>query len=126
MLPDRLNEAVAWVRYLLVQQYLRHPNAALRIIFPRNRWRAFWFAARRMVKHYIARPYDGPVVAVFCQQGKRGTVWSSLLGPDALREVFDAPHLALFEAPALDRWMDLRQHGSPDKPRGVCGKGHAA
>lgn len=79
----------------------------MRIIFPRNRWRAFWFAARRMVRSYTACPYDGPVLAVFCQQGKRGAVWSSLLGAETHQKVFDAPHLALFDDPALGRWMDF-------------------
>lgn len=106
MMPERMREMGGWFRYLLVHQYLRHPNAVMRMIFPRNRWRAFWFASRRMVKTYTACPYDGPVLAVFCQQRKRGAVWSSLLGPDARLKIFDAPHLALFDEPALSRWMD--------------------
>jgi len=107
MLPGRMRGMPDWLHYLLVHQYLRHPNAASRIIFPRDRWRAFWFAAQGMVKGYTARPYDGPVLAVFCQQGKRGAIWSSLLGAEARQEIFDAPHLSLFDEPALSRWMDV-------------------
>ena len=122
MLPDGVREVTGWVRYMLVHQYLRHPNAALRMMFPRNRWKAFWFAARRMVKSYTARPYDGPVLAVFCQQGKRGSVWSTLLEADADVEILDAPHLALFEEPNLNRWMDLLTeyvgNAQQDLPRG--------
>lgn len=96
---------VGWFHYMAVHHYLRHPNAVWRSLFPRNRWRAFWFAAQRMIKGYSARPYEGPVLAVFCQQGPRGQVWKSLLGPDSRQYDLDAPHLALFESPAINLWM---------------------
>lgn len=60
-----------------------------------------------MIRGYTVCLYYGPVLAVFCQQGKRGEVWSSLLGANVQQKVFNAPHLALFDEPALSRWMDL-------------------
>ncbi len=94
-----------WLHYLAVNQYLRRPNVASRLMFPRTRWRAFWFAAQRMVGNYVALPYDGSVVAVFCQQGLRGEVWKSLLGPNAREYWLEAPHLALFDEDMLKKWM---------------------
>ncbi|MEQ1756873.1 MAG: amino acid adenylation domain-containing protein [Vicinamibacterales bacterium] len=105
MAPVHLSEIVGWYRYLAVHYYLRHPNPVWRALFPANRWRAFWVAARRMVWWYSARPYDGRVLAVFCEQGERGQVWESLLGKEATRLSLDAPHLELFQEPAIGQWM---------------------
>ena len=117
VLPVNRLPIVGWFHYMAVHHYLRHPNAAWRTLFPRDRWRAFWFAAQRMVKGYQARPYAGPVLAVFSQQGPRGQVWSSLLGPDSRQYALDARHLALFEEPALSRWMGwLAENLSGDRP----------
>ena len=96
---------IDWLHYLAVNQYLRNPNVASRLLFPRNRWRAFWFAGRRLVSRYTAKAYDGPVLAVFTKQDRRGEVWSALLGPHTQRHDLDVPHLALFDQPALGAWM---------------------
>ena len=96
---------IDWMHYLATNHYLRYPNAASRLLFPRDRWRAFWFAGRRLVRRYTATPYDGPVLAVFTKQDRRGEIWSSLLGPEAVRHDVEFPHLALFDEPALSAWM---------------------
>ena len=96
---------IDWMHYLATNHYLRHPNAASRLLFPRDRWRAFWFAGRRLVRNYTATTYDGPVLAVFTKQDRRGEIWSALLGPEAVRHDVELPHLALFDEPALSQWM---------------------
>jgi amino acid adenylation domain-containing protein len=96
---------VDWYWYVTVNFHLRRPNAISRMLFPRDRWQAFWFVAQRLVKGYSARPYDGPVLAVFCQQGPRGVVWKALLGSTARIHDLDADHMDLFVEPARSRWM---------------------
>ena len=96
---------IDWMHYIGTNHYLRHPNAASRLLFPRDRWRAFWFAGRRLVRRYIATPYDGPVLAVFTNQDRRGESWNLLLGPAAKRYDVDVPHLTLFDEPTLSQWM---------------------
>lgn len=104
LLLDRV-AFIDWMHYMATNHYLRHPNAASRWLFPRDRWRAFWFAGRRLVRTYTAVPYDGPVLAVFTNQDHRGEVWKSLLGPKAVRHDIDVPHLKLFDEPTLSQWM---------------------
>jgi hypothetical protein len=58
-----------------------------------------------MVDAYVARPYDGPALAVFSEEGRRGTIWRALLGADAGLHPIDATHMALFDEPARGRWM---------------------
>lgn len=103
-LPERL-AVTGWFRYVTVNHYLRHPNAASRLLFPRNRWSAFWFAAQRMMKGYVARPFDGPTVVTFCHDGPGVAVWKALLGPQVVTHRLDSPHLTLFEPPALGTWL---------------------
>jgi pimeloyl-ACP methyl ester carboxylesterase len=105
LLPLGRLPLVEWASYQLVHHYGRHPDSALRLLLPRNRWRAFWFAARRMVQGYVAQPYGGPVLAVFGESGRRKEVWAALLGPQADLRLLDCAHDALFEEPALGRWM---------------------
>ena len=105
LMLHRLSPVIEWLYYLAVNHYLRHPNAASRLLFPRDRWRAFRFAAQRMVRHYKARPYEGRVQVVFCRQDARGALWNSLIAPDAIWHSLDVPHLELFDEPALGRWM---------------------
>lgn len=104
LLLDRM-ALLDWLHYLAVNHFLRHPNAASRALFPRDRWRAFWFAGRRLVRRYTATAYDGPVLAVFTKQDRRGEIWSALLRPDTERHALDVPHLALFEEPTLGQWL---------------------
>ena len=96
---------VGWYRYTMVDYYLRYPNPLTRTLFPRSRWRAFWFAARRMVKGYTGRRYDGPVLAVFCEDGARREVWRSLLGSQSRQCDLTAAHDVLFKEPARGQWM---------------------
>lgn len=104
LLLDRV-AFIDWMHYMATNHYLRNPNAASRWLFPRDRWRAFWFAGRRLVSRYVAAPYDGKVLAVFTNQDRRGAVWKSLLGPGAVRHDVDVPHLKLFDEPMLSQWM---------------------
>lgn len=105
MLPAHRIPGIAWLRYVAADHFLRHPTSTLRALFPRDTWRAFWFVAQRLVQGYTARPYDGQVLAVFCEQGPRGAAWPALLGRDCERHDLEVPHLALFDEPALSRWM---------------------
>ncbi len=129
LMLHRLSPVIEWLYYLAVNHYLRHPNAASRLLFPRDRWRAFRFAAQRMVRHYKARPYEGRVQVVFCRQDARGALWNSLIAPDAIWHSLDVPHLELFDEPALGRWMAwLSEHieagGNGLAPRGETSVHH--
>jgi len=59
-----------------------------------------------LLKGYVARPYDGRALAVFSRERDRSEAWSSLLRPEAPLRVLDVSHRALFEQPALGKWMD--------------------
>lgn len=107
-LPESMQRlsVVSWVHYILVNQHLRRPNKASKLLFPRNRWRAFWFSASRLVRHYVARPYDGRALVVFCDDNSRsGEAYKTLLGASADIRKLDSPHLALFRDSNMKRWM---------------------
>jgi pimeloyl-ACP methyl ester carboxylesterase len=105
-----------WASYHLVHLYGRHPNAVTQWLLPSSRWRAFWFAARRMMKHYVAKPYSGRTLAVFVDDGERARTWATLLGPAADIRVESTTHNLLFEDPALGRWMGWLTQSLASKP----------
>ena len=58
-----------------------------------------------MVRNYIARPYDGTVLAVFCDQSRK-SIWDSQIGPGTQQHVVDATHHELFNGPEFSQWME--------------------
>ena len=97
-----------WAVYHLVHLYGKHPNAVSKLLLPRNRWPAFWFAAKRIIKDYVARPYDGKVLAVFGQQDySAGGAWPALLGEQAQVHVLPSTHADIFNEADRRQWMAL-------------------
>ena len=108
LVPYTRFPGVNWATYHLVHLYGRKPNPVSAMLLPRNRWPGFWFAAKRLIATYAARPYAGPTLAVFPDEGPvTSDAWPSLLGPGAEVHVFEAPHEAMFTDPVMARWMPL-------------------
>lgn len=97
-----------WQRleYHLVDLYGRHPGDITRALLPASRWPAFWYAARKLARSHVARPYDGRCLAVFDERAERHGIWSALLSGDADIVTIDATHLGMFVAPTIGQWMD--------------------
>ena len=99
---------VQWAIYQLVHLYGRHPNPVSQRLLPRNRWPAFWFAAKKMMKDYVAEPYSGSVLAVFTAHDyAAGGAWPALLGSQAQTKVLQTGHEHLFTDDASSEWMAL-------------------
>lgn len=97
-----------WLVYHLVHLYGRRPNPVSQMLLPRNRWPAFWFAAKRQIKDYVAQPYDGPVLAVFGREDySAGGAWPDLLGAQAQVHVLPSTHLTIFDEADRQPWMKL-------------------
>lgn len=94
------------IEYRLVDLYGRHPNRLTRRLLPGNRWPAFWYAARKLARSYVAQPYHGRVLAVFHDRAERLAIWSSLLPAEPDIAEIDTTHLGMFAPPAIDLWMD--------------------
>ncbi len=102
----RFHPARQWLTYKLLHLHSRRPNPISELIVPRDRWPGFWHSARRQAQGYIARRYDGPVLAVFNGEGERCAAWRSLLGPDATVQIVPAGHNQLFDEPARSAWQE--------------------
>jgi enterobactin synthetase component F len=94
------------VEYHLVDFYGRYPNRVTRALLPRNRWPAFWYAARKLALSYVAQPYEGCTLAVFHDQAERSDIWRTLLSGRVEIANTEATHLGMFVAPAMNIWMD--------------------
>ncbi|MBN8246184.1 MAG: amino acid adenylation domain-containing protein, partial [Verrucomicrobia bacterium] len=109
--PRWLRDALAgirqWTVYHLVHLHGRHPNPVSTRLLPGNRWPAFWYAARRLSRSYVPRPYEGPVLAVFTADHDRQSLWKPFLGPAAVSRVMEARHLELFDDPSRSLWMEM-------------------
>jgi thioesterase domain-containing protein/acyl carrier protein len=119
-----LGQSSIWQRacYRLVDLHGRHPSRMTRALLPRDRWPAFWHAAGRLAQSYVARPYDGPAIAVFHRREERFRLWFDLLNGPARMEVIETSHLGMFVEPALTVWLDLlgaSLDGSLQAPRGT-------
>ena len=100
--------------YHLTHLFGRHPNRLSLALLPRDLWQAYWYAALRLIKNYVAEPYNGRVLAVFIEGGASADVWGPLLGPAVSMHKIEADHGSLFKDPALDQWMAwLREYVSP-------------
>lgn len=95
----------SWATYHLAHLLGRHPNPVSLALLPRDLWHAYWYAAQRLARTYVARPYDGPGLAVFAERGSSGEVWAPLLGPAITARRVRADHDHLFEEPAVSEWM---------------------
>ncbi|MBL9187585.1 MAG: amino acid adenylation domain-containing protein [Opitutaceae bacterium] len=95
-----------WLVYHLVHLHGRRPNPISRLIVPRNRWPGFWYAIRRLSEHYVARRYDGPVLAIFPGEGERHAAWRELIGPAGRIEIVAARHCDLFEPAERALWQE--------------------
>lgn len=97
-----------WQRaeYHLVDLHGRHPTSITRRLLPKNRWPAFWYAARKLARSYVALPYDGRCLVVFHDRAERHGIWSSLLSGDVDISMIESTHLGMFVAPTMNVWMD--------------------
>lgn len=101
----RYNPLKQWLIFNLVHMHGQHPNPVSKLIVPRNRWPAFWYSARRMAVKYVASRYDGPMMAVFHDDGPRFQVWKELIDAQTSVHFVPADHLALFQEPWLGQWQ---------------------
>ncbi len=109
LVTRELQRARLWrhLSYTLVDLHGRRPGRLTRLLLPRNRWPAFWFAAGRLARDYVALPYDGTCLAVFTHREERSDVWASLLAGPADMRIVEASHLGMMTEPALGDWMTL-------------------
>lgn len=125
-LPESLKRLsiISWVHFLLVDQHLKRPNSASKLLLPKNRWGAFWFSARRLVKRYVAQPYGGRTLAVFCEDNSWSReTYKALLGTSADFHILESMHRSVFHGPTLEHWMgwlgeivsDRRPSQGPDR-----------
>ena len=108
-LPESVHRysILSWIHFWLVNQHLKKTNKASRLLFPKDRYRAFWFAASRMVKNYIARPYIGPATVVLCEQNILSKKAYQILMPqETIFHTLDANHLDLYRKPIIDKWTN--------------------
>jgi len=104
--PMRRLSVIAWIHFILVNQHLRRPTRASKLLFPKNRWKAFWFSASRLVDHYVAKPYAGRSVVVVCDDNERSLrAYEALIGANARFRSLDFPHLSVFRDASMQSWM---------------------
>ncbi len=96
---------VQWLSYRLVDFYGRRPGRVSRALLPRNRWPAFGYAARKMIRHHVAQPYDGAAIVVLRQADRQHSIWPALLASDARVEFLDIEHIEMFDDPARRNWL---------------------
>jgi amino acid adenylation domain-containing protein len=98
---------VDWMHYYLVDLHLKRPNRASQLLFPKDRWRAFYLSASRLTERYAPEPYEGRVVLMVGQDHvARTDAWHRLLPRGAVSRTLPFGHLELFRQPALREWMD--------------------
>ena len=114
----RNSPAKQWLIYKLVHLHAKRPNPISRLIVPQDRWPAFWYAIRRMAHSYVARRFDGPLLAVFPDHGERYTTWKGVFGPAATVKIVAAPHDQLFEPAVREEWLESLAHALNDGRRG--------
>ena len=109
LLPTiRTNTITRWLAYRIVHIHSRQQNPVSRLLVPKNQWPAIRYYIDRLVNGYVARPYEGPVRAVFgdnSEYGYTAKTWARLIGADAIFHIPDARHHSFFSEPALSQWM---------------------
>ena len=95
------------VQFHLVDLHGRYPKVVAAKRMPKDRGIAFWFASRRVGRDYVAKPYDGPALAIFLHEGGRFQAWRKLLGQSAEIRIMDTTHYGLVVDPALTEWMTM-------------------
>lgn len=58
-----------------------------------------------LARTYIARPYDGPCLAIFHGRGDREEIWRTLLDDTVDFSIIETTHLGFFIDPALTVWQ---------------------
>ena len=71
-----------------------------------------------MAHSYVARRFDGPLLAVFPDHGERYTTWKGVFGPAATVKIVAAPHDQLFEPAVREEWLESLAHALNDGRRG--------
>jgi hypothetical protein len=104
-LPYGFDPIVNWTKYFFVDRYLRDPSATSKRLRYQAVWGSFWFATERMFKSYAARPYDGATLIVFSNSHGRIEFWKKLIGPESETRYLDFHHIALFQKPAVAKWV---------------------
>ena len=109
LLPTiRTNTVTRWLAYKIVHIHTRRQSPVSRLLVPKDQWPAIKYYIDRLVHRYVARPYAGPVVAVFgdySEYGHMSRTWAELIGTDALFHIPEAKHHSFFSDPVLGQWM---------------------
>ena len=104
----RTNDFTRWLAYKIMHVHIRRKSQVARLLVPRNQGSAIKYYIDRLIKDYVAKPYAGPVRAVFGDVnhfGYMASTWANLIGADAIFHIPEATHDSLFSEPALSEWM---------------------
>ena len=96
-----------WIQFQLVDLHGRFPNALTARLLPEDRWIGFWYVAKRLAGRYVAKPFDGPTLAIFCEQNERLAAWTGLLADGVDVRTIRCLHGDLVVEPALTEWMNM-------------------
>ena len=105
----RTNNFTRWLAYRIMHVHVRRKSQVARLLVPRNQGSAIKYYIDRLISNYVAKPYTGPVRAVFGDYkdfGYMANTWASLIGADAIFHIPGATHSSLFTEPALSQWME--------------------
>lgn len=105
----RTNNFTRWLGYRIMHIHVRRKSQVARLLVPRNKGSAIKYYIDRLTSNYVAKPYTGPVRAVFGDYrdfGYMAKTWASLIGEDAIIHIPGATHNSLFTEPALSQWME--------------------
>jgi len=99
--PDR-----QWLLYQLLHLHGRKPNPVSTLLLPKDRWPSVWYHARRLAAGYVAVPYAGRTLALFCEDGNRRGAWERLLTGECRLMNVDTTRTQWFEGSTMQVWMD--------------------
>ena len=110
----RTNDFTRWIAYKVMHVHVRRRSQVARFLVPKNQGSAIKFYIDRLIKDYVAKPYDGPVRAVFGDYehfGYMASTWAKLIGEEAVFHIPEATHDSLFSEPAISQWVDVLADG---------------
>lgn len=102
------NPFTRWLAYKIMNINIRRKNKIAKLLVPKNQGSAIKFYIDRLTANYIAKPYSGPIRAVFGDYNNYGymaNTWAKLIGEDNIFHIPEATHDSLFSEPALSEWM---------------------
>ena len=99
------NRISIWVAYQVLHLGTQHnTNPGSTELVPRNLWPAIWGTERRMKKHYIAKPYSGPVLAFFTKREAAYLSWAKVFGSDKGFHILPTGQNDLFNDSSRQAW----------------------